>query len=76
MPTIGPFELWVILLMILLMVVLPVSLVAIVIRALRDGRGHQAPARDPAMDALRTRLANGEIDQSEYDRLRSVLQRS
>ena len=30
--------------------------------------------RDPAMDALRTRLANGEIDEAEFQRLRSVLQ--
>jgi len=27
------------------------------------------------MDALRTRLATGEIDQAEYERLRSILQR-
>lgn len=34
------------------------------------------PPRDPALDALRTRLASGEIDEAEYKRLRSVLQRS
>lgn len=33
------------------------------------------PQRDPALDALRTRLATGEIDEAEFDRLRSVLQR-
>ena len=31
--------------------------------------------RDPAMDALRTRYARGEIDEAEYHRLRSTLQR-
>jgi uncharacterized membrane protein len=34
------------------------------------------PARDPALDALRTRLAQGEIDELEYHRLRSILQRN
>jgi uncharacterized membrane protein len=29
--------------------------------------------RDPALDALRTRLASGEIDEVEYRHLRSVL---
>ncbi len=30
---------------------------------------------DPAMQTLQTRLASGEIDEAEYLRLRSVLQR-
>jgi uncharacterized membrane protein len=33
------------------------------------------PPRDPALDALRTRFASGEIDEAEYERLRAVLQR-
>ena len=33
------------------------------------------PPRDPALDALRVRLASGEIDEPEFERLRSVLQR-
>jgi uncharacterized membrane protein len=32
------------------------------------------PPRDPALDALRTRLAQGEIDELEFRRLRSILQ--
>ena len=30
---------------------------------------------DPALDALRTRFANGDIDEIEFESLRSVLQR-
>ena len=30
---------------------------------------------DPAMDALRRRFAEGDIDEAEFERLRSVLQR-
>ena len=32
------------------------------------------PPRDPALDVLRTRFANGEIDEAELQRLRGVLQ--
>ncbi len=32
--------------------------------------------RDPAMDDLRSRFARGEIDEAEYQHLRSVLQGS
>ena len=37
-------------------------------------RGLRRP--DPAMDTLRTRFANGDIDAAEYERLRTTLQRS
>jgi uncharacterized membrane protein len=45
----------------------------LIVRGLRAGR--PAPTRDPALDTLRTRLAAGEIDDAEYERLRHVLQR-
>lgn len=34
----------------------------------------RANQRDPALDALRTRLASGEIDEAEFQRLQSILQ--
>ena len=34
------------------------------------------PPRDPAMDALRTRLANGDIDEAEFERLRAFFERT
>jgi uncharacterized membrane protein len=37
--------------------------------------GPASPERDPALDIARTRFAHGEIDEVEYERLRSVLQR-
>ena len=37
-------------------------------------RGLRRP--DPAIDTLRTRFANGDIDAAEYERLRTTLQRS
>ena len=33
------------------------------------------PGRDPAMDTLRQRFAAGDIDEVEFERLRSALQR-
>jgi uncharacterized membrane protein len=50
-------------------VALAYVLIAGLARAFHGG----TPTRDPALDALRTRLASGEIDESEYRRLRSVL---
>jgi uncharacterized membrane protein len=41
--------------------------------AVASADGHR---RDPALDALRVRLANGEIDEAEYERLRAALTRS
>jgi uncharacterized membrane protein len=41
---------------------LPLVVIGVVIWAIR----RQAPRRDPAEEALRARLASGEIDQSEF----------
>ena len=40
-------------------------------RVLRD----TTPRPDPGLDALRIRFSNGEIDEIEYERLRTFLQR-
>ena len=66
MPSIGPLELVIILAIVAMFVAVPYLLIRGIVRANRG---------DTAMDALRTRLATGEIDQAEYERLRSVLQR-
>lgn len=50
------------------------ALIVLVARTLHRFMPATHPQRDPAMDALRTRLATGEIDETEFDRLRSILQ--
>jgi uncharacterized membrane protein len=50
------------------------ALIVLVARALHRFMPATSPPRDPALDALRTRLATGEIDEAEFQRLRSVLQ--
>ena len=66
MPSVGALEL-------LIIVLIPLILIGIVAAAVllvRPGVG----TSDPAMDALRARLAAGEIDEAEYTRLRALLQ--
>ena len=74
MPSPGVLEL-VVILAIVAIFALPIVLIVAIAR-----RGRPSvtapPARDPALDALRSRLAAGEIDEAEYQRLRSVLQGS
>ena len=73
MPSPGPLEL-VIIIAIIAIFVVPIVLI---VRFARRGRPSvvvSTPTRDPALDALRTRLATGEIDESEYQRLRATLQ--
>ena len=48
--------------------------VILVARAVTRGP-KPAASRDPAIEALRTRYARGDIDDAEFERLRSVLQR-
>ena len=65
MPDIGGFMDGIFLVSILGVVVslaVPLVIVGVVIWAIR----RQAPRRDPAEEALRERLARGEIDQSEF----------
>jgi uncharacterized membrane protein len=69
MPSIGLPELIVLALIGLMFV----GVLILVLRGLRVNRA--APPRDPALDELRTRLAAGEIDEAEFERLRSVLHR-
>jgi len=55
-------------------VLLVYAMIVLVARTLHRFMPATSPPRDPAMDALRTRLANGEIDETEFQRLRSILQ--
>ena len=52
-----------------------IGAVILVARAVTRGSRASASPRDPAIDALRTRYARGDIDDAEFERLRSVLQR-
>ncbi len=67
MPTPGLAEFLFIAVQILVYIVVIVLIGRLIVRALRRP--------DPALDALRTRFASGDIDEAEYERLRSVLQR-
>ena len=75
MPSPGPLELITILAIIAIFVV-PIVLIVAYARRGRPSAVVATPARDPALDALRTRLAAGEIDEAEYQRLRATLQAS
>ena len=75
MPGAGPLEL-IIILAIVAILALPIVLIVAIARRGRPTVVVAPPARDPALDALRTRLASGEIDEAEYQRLRATLQAS
>lgn len=51
------------------------ALIVLIARTLHRVMPATTPPRDPAMDALRTRLAQGQIDEAEFQRLRAILQR-
>jgi uncharacterized membrane protein len=78
MPNVGPIELVlataVFVAVLLAIVLMCYAVIVSVARVLHRTMPATTPPRDPAMDVLRTRLANGEIDQAEFQRLRSVLQ--
>jgi uncharacterized membrane protein len=74
MPNVGGAEILVIIATIGAMVVTVAVAYALIVLLARTLHGSGSDSsRDPAMDALRTRLANGEIDEPEYERLRTVL---
>ena len=74
MPTPGPLEYIIAIGAIVFIVIVSYALIVGVARGLHRLMPATTPPRDPAMDALRTRLANGEIDDVEFQRRRSVLQ--
>ena len=74
MPAPGPLEYLIIIGIVVFIVIVAYALIVGVARGMHRVMPATTPPRDPAMDALRTRLANGEIDDAEYQRLRSVLQ--
>ena len=59
---------------VLVIVLLLYALIVLIARTLHRFMPATTPPRDPALDALRTRLAQGEIDEAEFQRLRSILQ--
>jgi len=75
MPHVGVVEL-IVILAIIAIFALPILLFVVIARLGRANVVVATPARDPALDALRSRLAAGEIDEAEYQRLRAVLQTS
>lgn len=70
MPSAGPIE-FMIIVAIAAMFAIPV---VIIVNILRSNARAAGVDRDPAMDLLRQRLAKGEIDEPEFQRLRSTLQ--
>jgi len=59
---------------VVVIVLLFYALIVLIARTLHRFMPATTPPRDPAMDVLRTRLAQGEIDEAEFERLRSILQ--
>ncbi len=74
MPSVGLLEYLIVGGFILAIALSGYLLIVLAARALPRVVPATTPPRDPAWDALRTRLANGEIDEAEFQRLRSVLQ--
>jgi uncharacterized membrane protein len=75
MPNVGLPELLILAATIGLMVLIPAAVIILVVRALRGDGTAPTPPDDPAMDTARARFASGEIDEAEFERLRSALQR-
>ena len=73
MPNVALPEILVILIFIALMILVPYAAIVLLARDLHRVMPATTTPRDPALDALRVRFANGDIDQVEVERLRSVL---
>lgn len=77
MPSVGPFEtvLSIVygIVVVGVMVLLFYAMVVLAARVLHRFMPPTSPPRDPALDAVRMRFARGEIDEAEYERLRSTL---
>ena len=71
MPSVGVVELLAILAIAAIWLAIPFALIVLIRR--RASATARPAAADPALDALRSRLATGEIDEGEYRRLQSVL---
>jgi uncharacterized membrane protein len=71
MPGVGVLELLAILAIAAIWLAIPIALIVLIRR--RASATARTAAVDPALDALRSRLATGEIDEAEYLRLHSVL---
>jgi uncharacterized membrane protein len=75
MPQPGLVEILYVLAVVVGFVLMAYAAIVLVARTLHRFMPATSPPRDPALDALRTRFAAGEIDDAEYERLRHVLQR-
>ena len=75
MPGVGALELLSVLAIAAIFLAVPIALLVMIWRRVCTTTSAALPARDPALDALRSRLATGEIDEAEYLRLHSVLRR-
>ena len=73
MPGVGVLELLSVLAIAALYLGIPIALLVLIWRRVRMSRTAAIADRDPALLALRSRLAAGEIDEVEYRRLRSAL---
>ena len=78
MPSVGPVEFIFVagldLAVFFAIVLLCYAVIVSVARVLHRTMPATTAPRDPALDVLRTRLATGDIDETEFQRLRSVLQ--
>jgi uncharacterized membrane protein len=75
MPSLGPVELFILIANGAFLALFVAGLILVIRVAAGRSHGSETDDRDPAMDALRTRFAAGGIDQVEFERLRSILQR-